>query len=82
MLISPFKIIYNNVSYGNSQYGIRVEGSGAASVENNLIKNNISISNTLQELQCVNGGENNGSNGSGNVYTYNCFGVESSNFIE
>jgi len=73
--------IYNNVFYSNVN-GIEVRGVGEASVENNLIKNNISIDNSSRELRCRGGGENDGTNGSGNVYLNNCFGAEGGNFIE
>ena len=75
--------VYNNVSYDNGSEGISVWGDGTGgSIENNLIKNNIATENDGCELRCGYGGENDGTNGSGNVYTYNCFGAESSNFIE
>jgi hypothetical protein len=76
-------LIYNNSVYGND-IGILVRGETGqnASVVGNLVKNNISSGNTVCELSTKLGGENDGSLGSGNVYEYNCFGAEGSNFIE
>jgi hypothetical protein len=79
--------VYNNVSYSNDSYGIGVDGnyeagcSGAGNVTGNLVKNNISVGNAT-ELFARCGGENDGTNGSGNVYDYNCFGAESNDFIQ
>lgn len=76
--------VYNNVCYGNAQ-GIGVIGdwpAQAGNMEDNLIKNNILSGNTTRELRCLLGGENDGTNGSGNVYEYNCLGAETANFIE
>jgi len=75
--------VYNNVSYDNVGTGLSVGGNGGNSeMEGNSVKNNISIGNDVRQLSCVSGGENDGTKGSGNVYTYNCLGAESSNFIE
>ncbi|MFH1931761.1 MAG: right-handed parallel beta-helix repeat-containing protein [Pseudomonadota bacterium] len=76
--------IYNNVCYGNDPYGIRIDSSGDAYniISNNIVKNNISVGNTLRNLVARNGGNNDGSRGSSNVYKYNCFGVDSTGFIE
>jgi len=75
--------VYNNVSYGN-YYGFGVRGELVANNETgNILKNNISGGSTAgKELLAIRGGENDGTYGSGNVYTYNCFGAEASNFIE
>jgi hypothetical protein len=74
--------LYNNVSYGNL-YGLAVwDGSGAAGgLTGNVVKNNIAFSNTYALVDRF-GGENDGTNGSGNVYTYNALGPEATNFIE
>jgi hypothetical protein len=78
--------IYNNTVWGNGGSGIQVlgpnGGSTAGGCESNLIKNNISEANTNNQLLVANGCENPGADGSGNVYTYNAFGVQASNFIE
>jgi hypothetical protein len=78
-----YNLIYNNTCYGND-IGIRVMGiSGQnASVVGNVVKNNIASGNTDHELSAVLGGENDGVLGSGNVYEYNCLGVESGTFVE
>ena len=76
--------VYSNTLEGNF-WGLGLESKddgGLTTVSNNLIKNNISSENTTRELSAVVGGENDGINGSGNIYIYNCFGVESINFIE
>ncbi|MDB5266193.1 MAG: Carbohydrate-binding and sugar hydrolysis, partial [Parcubacteria group bacterium] len=49
---------------------------------NNTFKNNISTGNTLRQFSAILGAENAGIYGSGNVYEYNMFGPEASNFIE
>jgi hypothetical protein len=77
-------LIYNNVIDGSAA-GIEVLGDDTpleGNMTGNLVKNNISSGNTTRELRCIYGGENDGTYGSGNVYTYNCLGAESSNFIE
>jgi hypothetical protein len=48
----------------------------------NKIKNNISSGNDVQEFEVIGGGTNDGVFGQGNVYTYNNFGLEATNFIE
>ena len=72
--------IYNNTSYGNA-IGLSVWGEdGAGSITGHLVKNNILSGNTMA-LYAANGGENDGTNGSGNVYINNCLGPEAANFI-
>ena len=77
--------VYNNVSYANL-YGI-VVGRGnrtVGGVVNNIIKNNIALGSetAFAQLQARDGGENDGTKGSGNVYEYNCFGAEAMNIIQ
>jgi hypothetical protein len=79
--------IYNNTVYGNTSNGIWVEGpsagSGPAGCTNNIIRNNIVVGTVGgPNLAAYNGCENPGTNGSGNVYTYNSFGAQTSNFIQ
>ena len=50
-------------------------------VTSNFIKNNISFGNRYRQLFASDGGENDGTKGSGNIYTNNCFGNEFSEFI-
>ena len=69
----------------NNRYGIRIAGVYPAvpnEVLNVEVKNNIVFGSTVQAFVAKLGGENDGTNGSGNVYTHNCFGPESTNFIE
>jgi parallel beta-helix repeat protein len=74
--------VYNNTAYGNSGRGIWVAGTGSASeMLNNTVKNNMSEGNGGNQLQAIYGGENDGTMGSGNVYTYNDFGAQATNFI-
>jgi len=74
--------IYNNVCYDNEYAGLVATGSGVDSIKDNLVKNNISVNNDTYEFAATGGGENDGTNGSGNVYEYNCLGAESANFIQ
>ncbi len=81
---SSYNQIYNNVVYGSVSGGIFVSGASnglANRSRNNIIKNNIIIGNH-PNLQAQYGGENDGTMGSGNVYLYNDFGSQSSNFIQ
>ena len=69
--------IFNNTSYGG-RYGVKVvtyDWQGC-SVDNNLVKNNIIVEASEHNLYCNFGGDNDGVNGSGNVYTYNNLGEE------
>jgi parallel beta-helix repeat protein len=76
--------VSNNTLYNNwngimvATYDPSAETTGQAA--NNLIINNISVGN-VQELFAYLGGANNGINGAGNVYRYNCFGPERERFI-
>ena len=70
--------VYNNSVYGNVN-GITIFGNGS---KNNVVMNNISVGNSSSQFRAFDGGENDGSKGFGNVYTYNCFGADASNFIE
>jgi hypothetical protein len=79
--------IYNNTLYGNSTFGISVTGPSAGSspagCTNNIVSNNIVVGTVGgPNLEAFNGCENPGTDGSGNVYSYNDFGVAASNFIQ
>lgn len=76
-------LIAHNVVY-NSNVGIQVDSyaATAGAITNNLVKNNIATGNAGGNLVCYNGGENDGTNGSGNVYEYNCFGPQAAGFIK
>jgi PGF-pre-PGF domain-containing protein len=71
--------IYNNVIY-NSDNGIILAGN-SVSCYNNLVKNNIAVNSTYEAIKVTQGCQNTG-NGSGNVYEYNAFGLESSDFLD
>lgn len=75
--------IYNNTVY-NEDSGIAVVGSGSGTSNNvvgNDIENNI-VASSARALETANGGENDGTMGSGNVYQYNDFGPAASQFIQ
>jgi hypothetical protein len=75
-------LTYHNTVYGNT-VGLAAAGDlgNSGPYQNNTFKNNLSTGN-VTNFRAVGGGENDGTNGSGNVYTYNGFGPEASNFIE
>ena len=77
-------LIYNNVVYGNNR-GFDISGvSGGGESDmclDNTLKNNIAFGNINAELYARDGGENDGTEGSGNVYLNNCLGVEAANFV-
>jgi parallel beta-helix repeat protein len=79
--------IYNNTLYGNYGGGIELMGPSMSTAVpngcvNNSVINNIAVNSTNgPNLFAGNGCDNNGGLGSGNVYTFNDFGLASSNFI-
>ena len=83
--IAPIErnLIYGNTSYEN-KYGIYSQGysdSAAGGCVDNIYKNNIMLGNSTDAIFATNGCENDGTAGSGNVYSNNSLGVESANFI-
>jgi Abnormal spindle-like microcephaly-assoc'd, ASPM-SPD-2-Hydin len=76
--------IYNNTLWGNGT-GLVIQGPDAGETsggcKNNIIQNNISYGATSWNLVGDVGCENPGIDGSGNVYTYNAFGVAASTFV-
>jgi parallel beta-helix repeat protein len=73
--------VFNNTANQNS-VGIGIVGNGASNeMTNNQVKNNISVANTSSQLSAIYGGENDGVRGSGNIYSNNCFGNQTSGFI-
>ena len=75
-------LIYNNTIYG-ANVGINVwmdGGTTTGRMNNNIVKNNIVLNSITRPFSAGHGGDNL-TYGSGNTYQYNCFGVESSNFI-
>ena len=81
-------VLYNNTVYGttgrSNDAGIRILGPSASrGCTNNLVSNNISVGSVgIPNFSASGGCENPGTNGSGNVYTYNSFGTAASNFID
>lgn len=76
-------LIYNNTIYGG-RCGIKLvtyDQDGSTHINNNLIKNNIAVGFTEHALIAQDGGDNTGY-GTGNVYDYNCFGAQATNFIQ
>lgn len=76
---------YNNSTYGNTLGGIFTEGDylgAAGSVVNNIWKNNLATGSVSgPNFTAQNGAENDGTDGSGNVYTDNGFGPNATNFV-
>jgi parallel beta-helix repeat protein len=75
--------ICNNTVYGN-RYGIRIAGcfpGQTNDVLNVIVKNNISVNNTVSQFVAALGGDNDGTHGSGNIYERNCFGVKATKFV-
>ena len=82
--LSSSNLWYNNTAYGN-KIGFQVWGGmtpTAAGMVNNQFKNNIAYNNTVNALQATGGGENDGTDGYGNIYIYNDFGQQASGFIQ
>ena len=77
--------MYNNTVYGSTSVNILMRGlfggGDPGGFIDNEVKNNIS-SGSGKSFLADYGGENDGTNGSGNVYTYNAFGVQAANFIQ
>lgn len=78
----------NNLFYNNTIYGANI-GINAwqdnydittMRMDNNIWKNNIVANSITRPFSCGMGGDNT-TYGSGNVYQYNCFGPQSTNFI-
>jgi len=82
---SKYNVIANNTVYGNG-YNIEISGlyggSDPVGMIGNVISNNISENWGLSSLLTQYGGENDGTNGSGNIYTYNAWGTAASDFIQ
>jgi hypothetical protein len=76
-------LVYNNTIYGgrNGIFGVCYnESGGYGRMDDNLVKNNIVVGQTFRRLNLQNGPDND-TYGSGNVYEYNCFGAQATNFI-
>ena len=69
--------VFNNTSYGG-RYGVKIvtyDWQGCE-VNDNQVKNNVIVEASEHNLYCNFGGDNDGVNGSGNVYEYNSLGEE------
>jgi hypothetical protein len=78
---SYYNRIFNNTVWGNSE-GLRSYGDGTGLHQvGNVFQNNISVNSSGPNLAAAYGGSNDGVNGSGNIYKYNCFGPAASDFI-
>lgn len=77
-------LIYNNTCYGNTSAALCMQGYWPANsvleFNYNVVKNNILVGGT-NCLKCTTGGNNDGVNGTGNVYEYNCLGAEAASFV-
>lgn len=84
-------LVANNTLYADNfngpqhqMYELQINGDDAqdaAMVYDNTIENNISVGNLISNLAAINGGQNDGTMGHGNIYLNNGFGPEASNFI-
>ncbi|EMG35649.1 Right handed beta helix region [Desulfocurvibacter africanus PCS] len=72
--------VLNNTIYGG-YWGIAVKNFEASGLVNNVVRNNIAYGTKAERLYAVDGGDNNGTNGSGNVYEHNSFGPQASGFV-
>jgi hypothetical protein len=76
--LSSSNLWYNNTAYGNA-LGFQLWGGGT---DDNQLVNNIVVASTASALVTISGGENDGTNGDGNVYIYNDFGPQANSFIQ
>lgn len=75
--------IFNNTCYGNGGLSAApFQGFGASTFSNNALTNNISVDSSTQNMTVVSpGATNTGGVGTGNTYTFNCFGAPFTNFL-
>ena len=76
-------LVYNNTCVGG-QYGLRVGAyqlEAGMSISDNSFVNNIFVGATEQQCWVYYGGDNDQTHGSGNLYSANCFGAESTGFL-
>lgn len=78
--------IFNNTIYGG-YYALSAnpyQGLGSSTFNSNTFTNNISVnaSHSVQLLVATPGGDNLGGKGTGNIYTFNCFGPAGTGFID
>ena len=81
---AKYNEIYNNVAYGSNSWGIECQGwnGGSNCCSYNKWYNNIVDGSSSQELYLNNGGDNDGSEGTGNEYKYNSFGEDYNYMIQ
>lgn len=82
-LTANYNKFYNNTIDGGL-YGIlclTTDQIGGPTVSYNEFRNNIVVGYTGKALYADTGGDNDGANGTGNVYNANCFGPQATNFI-
>ena len=78
----------NNTSYGGQQgmvcdnFGPQSSQGPASAITNSTWQNNIAIGSSLQNFYVGYGCDNDGTNGSGNIYTFNSFGTPFANFLD
>jgi hypothetical protein len=80
---SSYNKFYNNTIYGGL-YGIlclTTSQEAGTEVSYNQFRNNIIAGITNEVLYADTGGDNDGVNGTGNVYNANCLGAEANDFI-
>jgi parallel beta-helix repeat protein len=81
---SSGNLVANNTSYGG-WWGIAnlddYNSGATATTNNNIFRNNIAVNAVSHNLYSANGGDNNGTQGSGNVYDHNAFGVANPGFV-
>lgn len=75
---------FYHVSCWDNDTNLYVAGGylGVGTCSSNTFKNVLTYNGTTREATFKWGGENDGTMGTGNVYTYCCLGAERSNFIE
>lgn len=76
--------IYNNVMYNSQYFNLRVSSDPNREFSSNEVKNNIASGTwNISNVYFENSGASNtgGADGNGNVYEYNCFGPQATNFI-
>ncbi|HEX4227170.1 MAG TPA: right-handed parallel beta-helix repeat-containing protein [Bryobacteraceae bacterium] len=73
----------NNTCVGGwwGMYCGAYEGDGQSFMNGALWANNIAVGSSNQNFYIDVGGDNDAQNGSGNVYTHNCFGLPFTNFL-
>jgi len=84
--ISQNNLVASNTIYsgGNAWWGLQTgvyTGFGLAISRNNTVRDNIVLGSSHEVAFFDAGGNNNGTNGSGNVYLNNTFGTAAANFI-